>query len=209
MNELLKTARAIQEIIDRGHPARQVFTHSLSFRAIGDRVGKSTRQIEIAPLKFDSGTMRLEEIGYMAGGIGSPQLKPVILPVGAEEVKLKHEVIIDQVTGKPIKVESVIGLPRGTWMAIYIDVQERLGKTHLERQKGKYRNWLETGRQPIYDEDPTVNIVGAMIQAEWKPLDPKKEKVLSQGLVALLTCLQEQPKNYILELPLRSKGAVG
>lgn len=209
MSELLSTAKQIKEIIAEGHPARQVFTKLLSFRAQGDEIGKSTRQIEVASPKFNPDAVRLEEIGYMAGGIKSPWLKPVILPVGAEEVVLEDKPIVDPKTHRATMAQSIIGLPRGTWMRICIGVQEGLGETYSQIQKGQYRNWLETGCQPIYAKDPTKDIVDAIVKAAWKPLTPEQEGVLETGLVALLRCLREQPENYILDLPIGTKGTAG
>lgn len=211
MSELLvDTARQIKEFATKGaHPSRIICYDQLSFRARGDKVGESTRLIGVSPLRYNPDGLHIEEIGYMAGGIGSPWLKPVILPVGAEEVRLERKSIADPKTDKLTMANSIIGLPRGTWMGICIAVQEGLGGAYLEGQKSQYRNWLETGRQPIYGEDPTGDIVGAMVEAAWKPLSPEQEGVLESGLVALLRCLQEQPKDHILNLPIDTKGTAG
>lgn len=189
---LIRTAKEIQEIIEKGHPARMVFTNKVSFLAKGDEVGQTTRQISVYDLKDNPNGAYLEEIGYKAGGVHAPWLKPVILPTSVAEVKATESL--------------VIGLPKGTWNRIYDQVHDGLGQSVENENKRRHSRWLDTGQEPDYVPDLSGAEVSRLVEKAWKPLNDGQISVLEKGLIALLQSLQEQSKKPVIALPIRSRG---
>jgi hypothetical protein len=183
---LIRTAKEIQEIIEKGHPARMVFTNNVSFLAKGDEVGQTTRQISVYGLKGNTDGAHIEEVGYKAGGIHAPWLQPVILPGNAGEVRATKNL--------------VTGLPRGAWHKVYNQVHDSLGQSITNENKRRWAQWRETGQDPDFAPDVSGEAVSRLVEKAWKPLDDEQVSVLENGLVALLHSLQEQPKDYVLKL---------
>ena len=187
---LIEIAGEIKDSI-KGHRARLICYNSIGFRAEGDIPHKSTRTIGVYPLKDRPSGYRLEEIGYMTGGISAPWLKPVILPASYTELK-----IIDG---------SVMGLQIGTWSRIFDEV-DMATERNMRENKGKYSSWLETGREPDYMPDLSATVVKTRLENSWKLLSADQIGALETGMVALLNSLREQPNNYVLSLPIRTNG---
>lgn len=183
---LIRTAKEIQEIIEKGHPARMVFTNKVSFLAKGDEVGQTTRQISVCGLKDNPDGVYLEEVGYKTGGVHAPWLKPVILPGNAGEVRATEKL--------------VTGLPRGAWNKVYNQVHDSLGQSVTNENKRRWDRWRETGQDPDFVPDVSGEAVSRLVEKAWKPLNDEQVSVLENGLVALLQSLQEQPKDYVINL---------
>lgn len=183
---LIETVQKIQEIIEKGHPAREVFSNKVSFLARGDEVGKTTRQVGVYSLKNERVGFYLKEVGYKSGGIHAPWLEPVILPGNAGEVRATDNL--------------VAGLPRGTWNRIYDEVHKSLVEPIMDENKRRYSRWRETGQEPDYVPDLSGQTVSKLVEEAWQPFNDGQIGVLEKGLIALLQSLQDQPKNSVIKL---------
>ena len=192
---LIETAKSIQEIIASGHRSREVFSQKVVFRAEGDRRGESTRQIGTYKLKRDIPTVRFEENGYMAGGIGAPWLESVILPSGLERVD--------------ITADGVTGLTRGVDSKLYHQIHNQVVEPVIEENKKRYQEWRETGREPNYVPDSIgFEVYCRAVADALEPLDRKQLASLETGLSAFLLSLKIEPQHYILEVGIKSRGKV-